>query len=53
MLANDNDVGAIQRNITKAMRKWQMLSQILLREGAQPKVMGIFYNAIIQCLTVR
>jgi hypothetical protein len=48
MLANDDNVGAIQHNITKASCKWQMLSPILLREGAQPKVLRIFYNANIQ-----
>jgi hypothetical protein len=48
MLANDDDIGAIQHNITKARRKWQMLSQILSREGAKPKVIGIFYRAVIQ-----
>jgi hypothetical protein len=48
MLANDDNVGAIQHNITKARRKWQMLSPILSQEGAQPKVMGIFYKAVIQ-----
>jgi hypothetical protein len=48
MLANDNDIGAIQHNVKKARKKWQMLSQILTREGAQPKIMGIFYKAVVQ-----
>jgi hypothetical protein len=50
ILANDDDIGAIRHNITKARKKWQTLSQILTRQGARPKIMGVFYKAVIQAI---
>lgn len=47
ILANDSDVGCIRYNITKARAKWQMLARILTRENATPKVMGMFYKAVV------
>jgi hypothetical protein len=38
MMNNDDDMGAIRHNIKKARKKWQMLAQILAREGARPKI---------------
>jgi hypothetical protein len=48
VLQNDSDSGAIQYNIAKAQGKWQMFSWILAREGAIPKVMGMFYKVVVQ-----
>jgi hypothetical protein len=50
ILANDDDIGAIRHNIGKARRKWQMLSQLLIREGARPQIMGVFYKAVVQAV---
>jgi hypothetical protein len=47
-LANDSDMGAMRYNLHKARKKWQMLSRLLVREGAKPRVMGLFYKAVVQ-----
>jgi hypothetical protein len=48
VLQNDSDNRAIRYNIAKAQGKWRMFSRILAREGAKPKVMGMFYKAVVQ-----
>ena len=48
ILANDQDTGAMQYNLKKAQAKWQMLARVLAVEGAKPKVIGMFYKAVVQ-----
>ena len=37
-------------NIGKARKSLGRLSQILIREGADPKVLGHFYKAVLQAV---
>ena len=37
-------------NLGKARKSWGRLSRILSREGADPKVSGIFYKAVTQAV---
>jgi hypothetical protein len=44
----DNDWPAIHRNVQKARKRWAMVSRVLSREGASPRVSGKFYQAVVQ-----
>ena len=44
----DNDWPAVCLNITKARKSWAMVSRILRRDGATPRVSSMFYKAIVQ-----
>ena len=46
--ATDSDWLAIRRNLNRARQKWAMISRILSREGATPRVSGLFYKAVVQ-----
>ena len=48
LLSVDDDWPAFHRNLTKARQKWGMIRRILAREGADPKVSGMFYKAVVQ-----
>ena len=42
MTEGDDDWPAVVGNLKKAMNIWGQLLQILIREGADPKVLGNF-----------
>ena len=44
----DSDWPALRRNLTKARQRWAMISRIIVREGATPRVSGYFYKAVVQ-----
>ena len=44
----DYDWLAVVGNLGKAWKSWGRLSRNLSREGADPKVSGIFYKAVVQ-----
>jgi len=46
--ADDSDVPAVVSNIQKARGRWAMVTRILTREGASPKVSAMFYKAVVQ-----
>jgi hypothetical protein len=46
--ATSNDQVAINYNLHKATKSWGRISNILRREGANPKTMGYFYRAVVQ-----
>ena len=37
-------------NLGKARKSWGRLSRVLIQEGGNPKVSGIFYKAVAQSL---
>jgi hypothetical protein len=45
---NDDDWPAVHRNLSKARKSWARISRILAREGATPRVSGMFYKAVVQ-----
>ena len=45
--ATDNDWPALYWNLRKARKRWAQVSRVLTREGAAPKVMGMFYKAVV------
>jgi hypothetical protein len=44
--ANDNH--AIDRQLNRARQKWGRVGKVLSSQGAEPRVMGYFYKAIVQ-----
>jgi hypothetical protein len=46
--ATSNDQVATNYNLQKAKKAWGRISNILRREGAEPKTMGHFYCAVVQ-----
>ena len=46
LTATDNDWPAVVINLGKARRSWVRLSRVLVREGADPKVLQEFYIAV-------
>jgi hypothetical protein len=44
----DNDWPAVYKNLKKARAKWAMITKILVRDNASPRISGMFYKAIVQ-----
>jgi len=44
----DSDWGALHTNLRRAHYKWYKLSKLLTREGANPRIFGMFYKAVVQ-----
>ena len=47
MTAGDDDWPEVAGNLQKARKSWGQMSQILIREGADPKVSGHFFKAVV------
>ena len=47
MTANDSDEMAAINNVRKAQTKWKRIYPVLVREGAQPKMVTPFYKAVV------
>ena len=50
LTAGDNDWLAVVGNLGKAGKSWGRLSQILIREGADPKASGNVYKVVAQAV---
>ena len=48
MTAGDDDWTAVAGNLVKARKSWGSLPQILGREGADKRVSGNFFKAVVQ-----
>ena len=48
MTAGDDDWLAVARNLVRARKSWGRLARILSREGADKKVSGTFFKAVVQ-----
>jgi len=44
----DEDWPAVYHNLKKARKRWARVSRVLTREGADPRVCGMFYKAVVQ-----
>ena len=45
---SDDDWPAIHHNLTRARKQWAMVSQVLVREKAEPRIAAMFYKAVVQ-----
>ena len=50
MTAGDDDWNAVVGNLKRARESWGRLSLILRQEGADPKVLGNFFIAVMQAV---
>ena len=50
MPARDENWPEVSGNLQKARKSWGRMSQILSQEGADPKVSGHFFNAVVQAV---
>ena len=50
MTASDNDWLAVVGNTRKNRKSWVCLTRILRREGAIPRVSGMFFKAVVQAV---
>lgn len=46
----DNDEPAVDANLQRARYKWSRLAKVLKQQGANRKMMGSFYKAIVQAI---
>ena len=50
LTAVDDDCPSVVRNIWKAKKRWERLEWILGREGANPRVSGLFFKAVVKAV---
>ena len=48
LTAADNDWSEVVGNLRKSRKRWSHLERILGREGDNPRVLGMFYKAVVQ-----
>ena len=48
MTAGDNDWQVVTGNLVKARKSWGRLTRILIREGADKRISGTFFKAVVQ-----
>ena len=47
---NDSNWAALYKNLRKARTQWTKLARILVRDGATPRISGLFYKAVVQAV---
>jgi len=50
LACNNNDWPAIQTQLKNACSPWGSVSRILIREGATPRVSGMFHKAVVNAV---
>jgi hypothetical protein len=50
MTMDDTDTQAIRGNLTKARKAWKMISRLLRSENMEPRVCGMFFQAVVQAV---
>ena len=50
LMAADNNWPAVVVNLWKERKIWAWLARILGREGASPRVSGMFFKAVVQAV---
>ena len=48
--ASDDNYPVVVGNLRKALKSWTRIERILIREGAIPRVSGIFFKAVVQAV---
>jgi len=48
----DSDWGGMHADLRRARYKWQKLSKLLHREGADPRIFGMFCKAVVQTVVL-
>ena len=50
MTAGDDNWPAVAGMLIKARKSWMQMTRILVREGAYPRISGLFFNAVVQAV---
>ena len=50
--ASDDDWLEVIRNLRRARQKWAQLSRVLVQEGVDAQISGMFYIAVVQALII-
>ena len=50
LTSTDDDWPALYRNLSKARKRWGSVSRVLVRDGASPRCMAMFYKATVQSI---
>jgi hypothetical protein len=45
--SSDEDWPDVNKNLVKARRKWDLISHVQRREGADPRITEMFYKAVV------
>ena len=46
----DDDWAAVIANLRKARKSWAWMARIMVKEGARPRVLGIFFKAVVHAV---
>jgi hypothetical protein len=46
--STDDDWPDVVKNLAKAQRRWATISQVLIRDGATPRISSMCYKAVVQ-----
>ena len=52
MIASDDDCTTVAGNLMEARKSWARISRILVREGENPKLSGMFSKAVGQAVLI-
>jgi hypothetical protein len=52
LASTDSDWPAINRNLAKARKRWGRIRRVIVREGANARVSGYFYKAVVQSVVL-
>ena len=50
LTAGDDNCLAVSDNLRKATKIWVRMTRFLIRERADPKVLGLFFKAVVQAV---
>ena len=50
LTAGDDDWLAVAGNLRKARESWTRMTRILGREGADPRISGLFFKVVVQAV---
>ena len=49
---HDDDWTDVVGNLRKSRKSWEYLARILGQEGANPRVLGMFFRAVVQAMVL-
>ena len=52
LTAGDDEWPEVAHNLSKDMEIWVRTTRILSQEGADPKILGLFFKAVVQAVLI-
>ena len=50
LTSGDEDWPSVEGNLSKDRKIWMWMTRILIREGEEPEVSGLFYKAVVHAV---